>query len=91
MSERRRAAADAGGDLVPLARLPAGRTGRLHGRDLAQGEACLLAAMGLVEGCRLVVRASGDPYIVEVRATRIGLARRLAERVLVRVEPEGAP
>lgn len=91
MSEGRRAAADAPCELVPLARLPAGRAGRLHGRDLAQGEACLLAAMGLVEGCRLVVRASGDPYIVEVRATRIGLARRLAERVLVRVEGEEVP
>lgn len=73
-------------DLVPLAELATGRVARLHGRDLAQGEACLLAAMGLTEGCRLVVRASGDPCIVEVRATRIGLARRLAERMLVRVE-----
>ncbi len=46
--------------------------------------------MGLTEGCRLVVRASGDPCIVEVRATRIGLARRLAERMLVRVEKGSA-
>jgi Fe2+ transport system protein FeoA len=73
-------------DLVPLATLATGGVARLHGRDLAQGEACLLAAMGLSEGCRLVVRASGDPCIIEVRATRIGLARRLAERMLVRVE-----
>jgi Fe2+ transport system protein FeoA len=91
MPERRGGAGEARSELVPLVRLAAGRAGRLSGRDLAQGEACLLAAMGLVEGCRLVVRASGDPYIVEVRSTRIGLARRLAERVLVRVDAEGAP
>jgi Fe2+ transport system protein FeoA len=39
--------------------------------------------MGLTEGCRLVVRSHGDPCIVEVRATRIGLARSVAERLLV--------
>lgn len=91
MSEARHEAGEARGELVPLVRLAAGRAARLYGRDLAQGEACLLAAMGLIEGCRLVVRASGDPYIVEVRSTRIGLARRLAERMLVRIEREGAP
>lgn len=79
-------------ELVPLSGLAAGRSARLHGRgDLAQGDACLLAAMGLVDGCRLVVRASGDPCIVEVRSTRIGLARRLAEHLLVRVESEPVP
>jgi Fe2+ transport system protein FeoA len=77
---------------VPLSGLAAGRSARLQGRgDLAQGDACLLAAMGLVDGCRLVVRASGDPCIVEVRSTRIGLARRLAEHLLVRVEAEPVP
>lgn len=91
MPDRTHGAGEARSELIPLVRLAAGRAARLHGRDLAQGEACLLAAMGLVEGCRLVVRASGDPCIVEVRATRIGLARRLAERILVRVEPEVAP
>ncbi len=77
-------------DLIPLAELATGRVARLHGRDLARAEACLLAAMGLTEGSKLVVRAGGDPCIVEVRATRIGLARRLAERMLVRVEKGSA-
>jgi Fe2+ transport system protein FeoA len=66
-----------------LSELATGAVARLHRRDLSEGEACLLAAMGLTEGCRLVVRSSGDPCIVEVRSTRIGLARSVAERLLV--------
>lgn len=69
-----------------LSEVAAGAMVRLVRRDLAEGEACLLAAMGLTEGCRLTVRSSGDPCIVEVRATRIGLARSVAERLLVRAE-----
>lgn len=63
--------------------MPAGCVARLSRRDLSEGEACLLAAMGLTEGCRLVVRTTGDPCIVEVRSTRIGLARSVAVRLLV--------
>ncbi len=78
-------------ELVPLCRLGAGESARLARRELAEGEGCLLAAMGLTEGCRLVVRSNGDPLIIEVRATRIGISRRLAERLLVRSEPRAAP
>lgn len=57
---------------------------------LDPGEACLLAAMGLVTGSRLVVRVAGDPCIVEVRSTRIGLSRSVAESLQVVVEiPRG--
>jgi Fe2+ transport system protein FeoA len=45
--------------------------------------------MGMNEGCLLVVRSNGDPCIVEVRTTRIGLARSVAERLLV-VSESGA-
>ena len=76
-------------ELVPLSGLAAGRAARLDRRDLSEGEACLLAAMGLTLGCRLTVRASGDPCIVEVRSTRIGLAKSVASRLLMR--EEGAP
>jgi len=70
--------------LQPLSELAAGRAARLDRRDLNEGEACLLAAMGLTLGSRLVVRSSGDPCIVEVRSTRIGLARSVASRLLVK-------
>ncbi len=69
--------------LQRLADLPAGSVARLSCRELSQGEACLLAAMGMTEGCRLTVRTSGDPCIVEVRSTRIGLARSVAVRLVV--------
>lgn len=85
-AERAASAAAPGSALRPLSEIGAGGVVRLERRDLAEGEACLLAAMGLTEGCRLVVRSDGDPYIVEARATRIGLARSVAERLLVRVE-----
>jgi len=75
--------ADQGTGPVRLSALRAGESARLHRRQLSEGENCLLAAMGLTEGCRLVVRSNGDPCIVEVRATRIGLARSVAERLLV--------
>ncbi|KAB2966217.1 MAG: hypothetical protein F9K18_05920, partial [Thermoanaerobaculia bacterium] len=39
----------------------AGRIVRLRRRELSEGEACLLAAMGLSVGCRMVVRSAGDP------------------------------
>lgn len=72
-----------GGRPVRLSELPSGRTARLYRRELSDGEACLLAAMGMSEGCLLVVRSNGDPCIVEVRTTRIGLARSVAERLIV--------
>ena len=62
---------------------------RLSRRELNEGEACLLAAMGLTLGSRLVVRSSGDPCIVEVRSTRIGLARSVAARLLMCDEAAG--
>lgn len=71
------------GGPVQLSKLRAGVSARLHLRQLSHGENCLLAAMGLTEGCRIVVRSHGDPCIVEVKATRIGLARSVAERLLV--------
>ena len=71
---------------VRLSDLAVGRSARLERRELSDGEACLLSAMGLTEGCRMVVRVLGDPCIVEVRTTRIGLARSVAERLYVQVE-----
>ena len=69
--------------LQRLADLPAGSVARLSCEQLSEGEACLLAAMGMTDGCRLKVRTSGDPCIIEVRSTRIGLARSVALRLVV--------
>jgi Fe2+ transport system protein FeoA len=71
---------------VRLSELATGRPARLHAVVLEPGEAGLLSAMGLVTGSRIVVRVAGDPCIVEVRATRIGLARSVADRLEVVAE-----
>ena len=76
--------------LQRLADLPVGSVARLSCEELSEGEACLLAAMGMTEGCRLRVRTSGDPCIVEVRSTRIGLARSVAVRLVVASDAAGA-
>jgi Fe2+ transport system protein FeoA len=69
---------------IPLSGLETGARARLLERhQLATDEACLLAALGLSAGCDFVVRSSGDPCIVDVRTTRIGLARSIACRLLV--------
>jgi len=73
-----------------LSDLACGEPARLHAGELDPGEACLLAAMGLMTGCRLIVRVTGDPCIVEVRSTRIGLARSVAERLHVQSDAEGS-
>ena len=78
-------------ELQRIADLPAGSVVRLSCRELSQGEACLLAAMGMTEGCRLTVRTSGDPCIVEVRSTRIGLARSVAARLVVAADAPAPP
>lgn len=72
-----------------LTELGAGACARLLRCDLPDAEGSLLAAMGLTEGCRLEVRKPGDPLIVQVRATRIGLASRLAHEIVVRAEEPG--
>ena len=73
-----------------LSDLASGQRARLFRRELSEGEACLLAAMGLTEGSYLEVRIAGDPFVVEVRATRIGIARSVAGRLIV-VSEIGAP
>ncbi len=68
---------------VRLVQLGAGRSARLHAAELEPEDCELLRALGLTDSCLLRVCKAGDPCIVQVRATRIGLSQRLAERILV--------
>jgi Fe2+ transport system protein FeoA len=68
---------------IPLSQLSAGSTARLHSADLAIDECALLRALGLTDRCLLRVCKAGEPCIVEVKATRIGLSRALARGVFV--------
>jgi Fe2+ transport system protein FeoA len=71
----------------PLSEVLVGESVEVVEQGLAGEEASLLSALGIVGGSRLVVRASGDPCIVEVRAARVGIARRVAAKVIVQSVP----
>ena len=68
---------------IPLSQLRAGSTARLHSAELTKDDCALLNALGLTNSCLLRVCKAGEPCIVEVKATRIGLSRALARGVFV--------
>ncbi len=69
--------------LVRLSALAPGQTARLHGADLAAHDCALLGALGLTDRCLLTVCKVGEPCIVQVHATRIGIARSVADGIFV--------
>jgi Fe2+ transport system protein FeoA len=68
---------------VSLAQLQAGTMARMHAAQLTREDCALLRALGLSDRCLLRVCKAGEPCIVQVRATRIGLSRELARSILV--------
>lgn len=68
---------------VNLTQLRAGTVARLHAAHLGREDCALLNALGLTAHCLLRVCKAGEPCIVQVRATRIGLSRELARGILV--------
>jgi Fe2+ transport system protein FeoA len=72
---------------IRLCDLAPGRTARLHCADLAPQDCALLRALGLTDHCVLRICKIGEPCIVQVQATRIGLSRTVAEGIYV--VPEG--
>ena len=71
-----------------------GEVGVVRGSDLEADGAALLRAMGLRPSVTVRVCRRGEPCIVEVGSVpgvtcRIGLARPLAERVMVQVTAAG--
>jgi Fe2+ transport system protein FeoA len=72
---------------VPLTAVPAGATATLHEVRDAESRP-FLRALGLVDACEIRLCKTGDPCIVQVRATRIGLSRVVAQQLYV--VPSGA-
>jgi Fe2+ transport system protein FeoA len=68
---------------VQLTNLAAGCAARLHSADMGEDDFALLEALGMTRSCRLRICKAGDPWIVQVRDTRIGLAASVASRLLV--------
>lgn len=62
--------------------LPAGTEGTLHsiGDDQARG---LLRSLGVLNGCRLRICQTGNPCVIQVRSTRIGITQSTAQIVSV--------
>lgn len=73
---------------VRLTELGAGERGRLHAADLAGHDREMLQALGLAKHCRFRLCKAGNPWIVQVRSTRVGLSGAVARRILVIPERE---
>jgi len=56
---------------------------RMHAAHLTQQDCALLRALGLSDRCLLRVCKAGEPCIVQVRATRIGLSKLVAGQIYV--------
>lgn len=74
---------------VNLTRLRAGAAARYRGARLERVDLDILEALGLTDDCRLRVCQTRDPWVVQVRATRIALADSVAREILVVPEDGG--
>ncbi len=68
---------------VPLCQLRPGDRCKLKTTDLHCDDCDLLHAMGLTENCSLRVCRSGEPFIVQVDSTRLGLAASISAGIYV--------
>lgn len=75
---------------VRLCLLPAGTEATLHSIDDDQARG-LLRSLGVMGTCRLRVCQTGNPYVIQVRSTRIGISMRTAESVCVVPASSSAP
>ncbi|MCK4873673.1 MAG: ferrous iron transport protein A [Phycisphaerales bacterium] len=70
---------------IPLSDLAEGAEGVIAATDIDQGDAMLLSAMGLRASSPFRLSRAGEPCIVQIGGTRIGLAARLARGIHVHV------
>jgi Fe2+ transport system protein FeoA len=75
---------------VALSALQAGRTGRLHETRLDDESVGLLRALGLSDAEGLRLCKAGEPCILQVGSTRIGVSRSVASRIFVIPDPPSA-
>jgi Fe2+ transport system protein FeoA len=68
---------------VPLTALAAGAYARLHTTGLDDDTRSLLRSLGLTDASRLRICKVGEPFIIQVRATRIGLSSVVAGNIFV--------
>ena len=68
---------------ILLTALDAGTSARLHSAHVDAGTRSLLRSLGLTDACELRVCQSGDPLVVQVRATSLGLSHAVARQLWV--------
>jgi Fe2+ transport system protein FeoA len=68
---------------VALSSLPTGASGRVHDPQLDEESAGLLRALGLSISREFRLCKTGEPCILQVGATRIGVSKAVAARILV--------
>ena len=82
MSDQLTLSKTAASPAVPLTSVPLGTMVTLH--DVRDPESrSPLRSLGLIDSCKMRLCKIGDPCIVQVRATRIGLSRAVARCVFV--------
>ena len=69
--------------LRPLTALTPGEQGIVYANSIASQDRDLLAALGLVDRSTVLLCKAGNPWIVQVRGTRIGLSEELARQLQV--------
>ena len=81
---------DIGPNMSPIPKTPiclcdleVGATARFHGTQLEPEFSRFLRAVGLTQTSELRLCKNGDPCIVQVRATRIGVSKAVAGQVYV--------
>ena len=75
---------------VALRVLGTGRTGRFHEAQLDDQSVGLLRALGLSGAEAFRLCKAGEPCILQVGATRIGVSRTVASRIFVVPDPPTA-
>jgi Fe2+ transport system protein FeoA len=68
---------------IALSTLTVGSVARLHEADLDDHSVGLLRALGLLASRDLRLCKAGEPCILQVGTTRIGVSRDVASRILV--------
>jgi len=81
-------AAAGGSAAIPLDRMKPGRCGFVQAVDAADDDLQRLQAMGVCEGRRVEVVKHGDPLILRVFGSRLGVSARLATMILVEPCPD---
>ena len=74
---------------VRLSQLRVGHVARLHAANLPAQDCALLGALGMTDRCVLRICKVGEPCIVQIQSTRIGLSRAVADGIMVVPETAG--